>query len=1064
MSTVNEFASCTFGAVAVLVARYLFGMSWLTSVFLFLPFFSLVNHISANDGRGAVKSLIIILLYPVACFFVGDIAQSAVAFMQNHGMKVSEMGFVVLNAVVVSASFTLLSILASFLSYCTGDFSLPDKVHAVLVKALSTASILLVFLLLVAFLRKINNEFKAIPPVLKLLVAIALGGVFILVLRRMFIGARGGHDVAASDGGRSGKCGDDGGSNALRLASRPDLTLSDVVGMDDAKEQIRLRLIEPVRNPERARMYAISVGGGVLLYGPPGTGKTMLARAVAGELNLPFYLITAADVFSRYAGASERNIKRLFADIRRHPLSVVFIDELETLFPSRASGDVHETTRKVISLLLQELDGMDKTKNPILLLGATNVPWMVDEAFLRPGRFDIKIFAGLPDVEARKKMLRSAFSKGEIPMAEGLVPYMAEKTSNYSGADINGVMDRLRQLAYSRNAKLYDQSLADEAIASVSPSANGSLLDKIHEWEAEVMPSNSGNAGSSGVMIAKRPDVRLSDVAGMEEVKEQIRLRLIEPMRDSDMARHYGIKTGGGMLLYGPPGTGKTFLACAIAGELDLPFYLVTAADIFGKYVGESERNVKKLFRDIRKNDLSVVFIDELETLFPNRSSGDVHETTRKVISLLLQELDGMDSTKNPMLLIGATNVPWMVDEAFLRPGRFDTRLFVGLPDLAARRHIVFSSLDKGEVSYVEDLPDYIAERTKNYSGADLRGILDKLRQIAYSCHARYYNHAIADEAIASISPTANGSLLDRIHEWEAETMPARAGYAGSNGVRICDRPKVRLSDVAGMEDVKAQIRLRLIEPLREASLAKHYGLSVGGGMLLYGPPGTGKPFLAQAVAGELDLPFYSITAADIFGRYLGESEANAKKLFRDIRKNDLSVVFIDELEAIFPARSGNVHETTRKVISLLLQEIDGMDKTKNPILLLGATNVPWMVDEAFLRPGRFDISMYVGPPDHAARRQMVLMDLGKGEVQSEDRLADFIADNTEGYSGADLKGIIDRMRQTAFSRRLPLYTCDVAREIVSAYRPTISSSLIKQIRNWERSCRSPADPSLCIG
>ena len=140
------------------------------------------------------------------------------------------------------------------------------------------------------------------------------------------------------------------------------------------------------------------------------------------------------------------------------------------------------------------------------------------------------------------------------------------------------------------------------------------------------------------------------------------------------------------------------------------------------------------------------------------------------------------------------------------------------------------------------------------------------------------------------------------------------------------------------------------------------------------------------------------------------------------------------------------------------------MDKTKNPILLLGATNVPWMVDEAFLRPGRFDISLYVGPPDHAARRQMVLMDLGKGEVPSEDRLADFIADNTEGYSGADLKGIIDRMRQTAFSRRMPLYTCDVAREIVSAYRPTISSSLIKQIRDWERSCRSPADPSLCIG
>jgi transitional endoplasmic reticulum ATPase len=1052
MNTVSEFTSWTFGIAAVLVARYLFGMSWVTSVFLFLPFFSLINNVMANDGRKMAKALILILLYPVACFFVGDITASVVTFLQNNGMKVSEMGFPILKAIVVSGFFVILSIVASILSSCVGDFSIPDLAHAILIKVLSIASTSLIMLLLVEFLLKINNEFREIPSVLKFLVAIVIGGVFIMVVRRLLSGSRVRADGSPSSG--SEKYGDEGDAKAVRLASRPNLTMADVMGMDDAKEQIRLRLIEPVRNPQRAKMYAISVGGGVLLYGPPGTGKTMLARAVAGELNLPFYLITSADVFSRYAGVSERNIKRLFAEIRRNPLSVVFIDELETLFPSRSVGDVHETTRKVISILLQELDGLDKSKNPILLLGATNVPWMVDEAFLRPGRFDIKIFVGLPDVEARKKMLLSAFSKGGIPRAEGLIPYMAEKTKNYSGADINGVMDRLRQLAYSKNARCYDQSLADEAIASVSPSANGSLLDKIHDWEAEVMPSNSGNTGSNGVKIAERPDVRLSDVAGMEDVKEQIRLRLIEPMRDADTARHYGIRTGGGMLLYGPPGTGKTFLARAIAGELDLPFYMVTAADIFGKYVGESERNVKKLFRDIRKNDLSVVFIDELETLFPSRSAGDVHETTRKVISLLLQELDGMDDTKNPILLLGATNVPWMVDEAFLRPGRFDIRLFVGPPDLAARRHIIYSSLDKGEVSYVEDLPDYMAERTKNYSGADLKGVLDRLRQLAYSCHARYYSHELADEAIASISPSANGALLDKIHEWETETMPTRSGNAGPNGMRICERPSVRLSDVAGMEDVKAQIRIRLIEPLRDASLAKRYGLSAGGGMLLYGPPGTGKTFLAQAVAGELDLPFYSITAADIFGRYVGESEGNVKKLFRDIRKNDLSVVFIDELEAIFPSRSADVHETSRKVISLLLQELDGIDKTKNPILLLGATNVPWMVDEAFLRPGRFDISVYVGLPDLAARRQMVLMALQKGEVPYEERLVDFLAEKTEGYSGADVKGVIDRMRQTAFTRRLPGYTCDVAEEVVAGSGPSVNGSLIRQIREWEESRR----------
>ena len=1036
---------------AVFVARYLFGLSWVTSAFLFFPFFGLINQIMANSGRRIVRALIVLLLYPVVCFFAGHMTAPVAAFLQGHGVQVTQTGFSILGVIVVLGLFAVLSIAASFLSKCVDDFSIPDRFHAILVKALSIASISLVMSFAVRLLIRLNDEFLEIPSALKLLLAVVLGGVFILAVRRLLFGAP---TRAKPEKGEAALAKEDSGANSVRLASRPSLTMAEVMGMDDAKEQIRLRLIEPVRDPERAKMYAISVGGGVLLYGPPGTGKTMLARAVAGELNLPFYMITAADVFSRYAGGSERNIKRIFTEIRRNPVSVVFIDELETLFPSRSSGDVHETTRKVISLLLQELDGLDKSKNPILLLGATNVPWLVDEAFLRPGRFDIKIFVGLPDAEARKKMLQGAFSIGKIPCAEGLIPYMAEKTKNYSGADLNGVMDRLRQLAYSKNARCYDQTLADEAIASVSPTANGALLDKIHDWEAEVMPSNSGNAGSNGVKIAERPDVRLSDVAGMEDVKEQIRLRLIEPMRDADTARHYGIRTGGGMLLYGPPGTGKTFLARAIAGELDLPFYMVTAADVFGKYVGESERNVKKLFRDIRKNDLSVVFIDELETLFPSRSAGEVHETTRKVISLLLQELDGMDQSKNPILLLGATNVPWLVDEAFLRPGRFDIRLFVGPPDQAARRHILFTSFDRGEVSYVEDLPDYMAERTKNYSGADLKGVLDQLRQLAYSTHARYYNHALADEAIASIAPSANGALLDKIHEWEAETMPSRSGNAGSDGTRICERPNVRMADVAGMEDVKEQIRLRLIEPVKDASLAQRYGLSAGGGMLLYGPPGTGKTFLAQAVAGELDLPFYMITAADIFGKFVGESEGKVKKLFRDIRKNDLSVVFVDELEAIFPSRSAEVHETSRKVISLLLQELDGMDKTKNPILLLGATNVPWLVDEAFLRPGRFDICLYVGPPDFAARRQIVLSSLGKGDVPYDERLGDFIAGKTEGYSGADIKGVIDRLRQTAFVRRLPSYTCEIAEEIVAASTPSANRELIKKIRHWEESRR----------
>jgi len=221
---------------------------------------------------------------------------------------------------------------------------------------------------------------------------------------------------------------------------------------------------------------------------------------------------------------------------------------------------------------------------------------------------------------------------------------------------------------------------------------------------------------------------------------------------------------------------------------------------------------------------------------------------------------------------------------------------------------------------------------------------------------------------------------------------------------------------------------------------------------MLYGPPGTGKTFLAKAVAGELSLPFFAITGADIFGKHIGESEKNVRRLFREIRKNDLSVVFIDELETIFPKRTADVHESTRKVISLLLQELDGFDTMKNPILLLGATNVPWMVDEAFLRPGRFDMRIYVGPPDYDARKQMLYAALEHGNVPYEEGLVEHLAECTGNFSGADINGMLERLKQAAFRNRYSYYTIDAANEILKGFHSSISSELVAQIKDWERS------------
>ena len=265
---------------------------------------------------------------------------------------------------------------------------------------------------------------------------------------------------------------------------RPTARLADVAGMDAVKEQLRLRMVEPVRHAEEARRHGLKVGGGILLYGPPGTGKTFLAKAVAGELDIPFYSITPADVFGKYVGESEGNIRALFAEARANPLSVVFIDELESIFRKRTES-VHETTQKVISVMLQELDGVTEGKNPVMLLGATNTPWMIDEAFMRAGRFDVLAYVGLPDVSARRKIAENSFKDVKYPVDSDGMELLVGQTEGFSGADINGIVQRVKQIAFDDKAERYTKALFEKALKGARPSCNAEIAAKIAEWEKE---------------------------------------------------------------------------------------------------------------------------------------------------------------------------------------------------------------------------------------------------------------------------------------------------------------------------------------------------------------------------------------------------------------------------------------------------------------------------------------------------------------------------------------------------------------------------------------------------
>ena len=288
---------------------------------------------------------------------------------------------------------------------------------------------------------------------------------------------RSGGETMSVDGDESRKL------NDCRV-ERPSVRMADVAGMDNVKRQIRLRMIDPLQHAEEARKHGLKVGGGILLYGPPGTGKTFIAKAVAGELDLPFYTITAADIFGKYVGESENNIRTLFEEARKNPLSVVFIDELETIFRKR-TGDIHETTQKVISVILQELDGVKDGKNPFLLLGATNAPWMIDEAFMRTGRFDVKAYVGLPDLPAREQIIRNAFKHVEYPVDEDAIMYLASATGKCSGADINGIVQSIRQTAFERHADRYTIELFRSCTQHIAPSVNEETVRKIEEWEKQ---------------------------------------------------------------------------------------------------------------------------------------------------------------------------------------------------------------------------------------------------------------------------------------------------------------------------------------------------------------------------------------------------------------------------------------------------------------------------------------------------------------------------------------------------------------------------------------------------
>ncbi|NJE25271.1 AAA family ATPase [Thermococcus sp. MV5] len=555
--------------------------------------------------------------------------------------------------------------------------------------------------------------------------------------------------------------------------SVPDVTYEDIGGLKDVIQKIREMIELPLKHPEVFEKLGIEPPKGVLLYGPPGTGKTLLAKAVANEANAHFIAINGPEIMSKYYGESEERLRDVFKEAEENAPSIIFIDEIDAIAPKReeVSGEVE---KRVVAQLLTLMDGL-KSRGKIIVIGATNRPDAVDPALRRPGRFDREIEVGVPDKQGRKEILQihtrgmpiePDFRKEHVKRAlvelksyerfKGLVERALMKIEEIpdNEEDIKGLLKNIDEKLYEEiRHRLIDfllEELAEKThgfvgadLAALAREAAMAALRRLIEegkidFEAESIPKEvleelkvtrrdfyealkMVEPSALREVLLEVPNVRWEDIGGLEDVKQQLREAVEWPLKYPEAFIAMGINPPKGILLYGPPGTGKTLLAKAVATESEANFIGIRGPEVLSKWVGESEKNIREIFRKARQAAPTVVFIDEIDSIAPRRGT-DVNRVTDRLINQLLTEMDGIEENSG-VVVIAATNRPDILDPALLRPGRFDRLILVPAPDEKARLEIF--KVHTRNVPLAEDVSlETLAKRTEGYTGADIEAVV----------------------------------------------------------------------------------------------------------------------------------------------------------------------------------------------------------------------------------------------------------------------------------------------------------------------------------------------------
>lgn len=552
-------------------------------------------------------------------------------------------------------------------------------------------------------------------------------------------------------------------SSDYAVENSKNITYDDIGGLGGELQRIRELVELPLKHPELFDRLGIMPPSGVLMYGPSGTGKTLIARAVANESGASFFSVQGPEIMGSYLGQSEERLREIFKEARENAPSIVFLDEIDSIAPSRDSV-TGEAEKRVVAQLLTLMDGMDD-RDRVVVIGATNRENSIDSSLRRPGRFDREVEIGAPGRKARKEILD--VHTRNMPVADDVdTDYLASITQGFVGADLAALCreSAMKCLSSKLEELDLDRPIPTEKLAEMQVT-----LDDFTSALAEVEPS-----GMREVLV-EIPKVSWTDIGGLEEIKEEIKDTFL-PENNTTAFERLGITPCKGLLLYGPPGTGKTMIAKAVAGETGANFISVDGPEFTSKWVGESERAIRNIFKRAKQMAPCIIFFDELDSIAPRRGGG--RESLEGTVAQLLTSMDGMESL-GKVTVMGATNRPDMIDPALLRPGRFDKMVLVGKPDLKSRLRIL--EIHTKNMPLIDmDLIDVAAE-TDGYVGADLEALCREAGMVAYreNRNAELVNGTHFEAAMKTVKPSVDKETFKSYETLGKEMRKRKDGWDG---------------------------------------------------------------------------------------------------------------------------------------------------------------------------------------------------------------------------------------------------------------------------------------------